>query len=80
MNSKSISVMTGPTSFILQAKIIWQAVLYDSCWFYDFDNASFQNIKKNYFGFFCNFRSKYYPTIFVLIAPIGLNKRLMDHR
>ena len=51
MNSKSFSVMTGPTSFLLQAKIIWPAVLSDSCWFYDFDNASFQNFKKK-FGFF----------------------------
>ena len=51
MNYKLVSVMTGPPSFLLHWKILWEAVL-SGKYFYEFDATSSHNFKKNIGLFF----------------------------
>ena len=42
---KSVSVLTGPTCFLLQLKLIWLAALSSNYWLYDFNDTRFQFFK-----------------------------------
>ena len=42
VNCYSLSVLTGPTWFILQLKFLWLAVLCSNYWLYDFNDKRFQ--------------------------------------
>ena len=54
---KLVSAMTGPPSFLMHRKIIWEAVLSAKYLFYDFDATSSHNFNKKVSDFFCNFGS-----------------------
>ena len=44
--------MTGPLSFLMHWKKLWEAVLSGKYLFYDFDDTSSHNFKKNFGLFF----------------------------
>ena len=45
---KSVSVMTGVSSFALQPKLIWLSVFSFNYLLYDFNATRFQNFSKNF--------------------------------
>ena len=56
--------MTGPPSFLLHRRILWEAGLFAKYLFYDFDATNSHNFKKKSFGFF-----------FVILVPFEILSR-----
>ena len=67
VNCKSVSVITGPLSFLPQPKIIWLAVLSFNYWSFDF-NAT-------------RFRKKFFKVldIFVLLVPFEILSHYLNN-
>ena len=68
MSCKSVSVVTGPPSFLLKPKLIWLAVLPSNYWLYDFNATRLQNWIFSYYFF----RLKSFDIILILISLICL--------
>ena len=50
VNCKSVSVKTGPLSFVLQTKSIWLKVFSSNYLLYEFNGTRIQNFLKKKFG------------------------------
>ena len=76
-NCKFFSVMTEPSSFLLQPNFIWSAVSFSNYWLYDFNDRNFQKLLYifwlvSYYWLLLN----PYHIIQILITPIGLEKNV----
>ena len=66
VNCKSVSVIKGTPSLLLQSKIFWLAVLSSNYLLYDFNATRFLNFEKNFLD------------IFLLLVPLEMLSHYLD--
>ena len=66
-----MSILTGPTCFLLQLKLIWLGVLSFNYWLYDFNDTRFQFFFFIFFGYFVLLVT--FDTLITSLYPIFLH-------